>query len=70
MRVTDPVCGMTLELEKAAAREDYAGWAYFFCSDACHRLFAMAPERYSRKPRTTSVDTAPDVPGQPQRRDS
>tara|TARA_B100000780_G_scaffold224261_1_gene163388 strand:- start:172 stop:378 length:207 start_codon:yes stop_codon:yes gene_type:complete len=45
--VTDPVCGMRVQLEKAAAHEEYEGWAYFFCSDTCHRLFLAAPERYS-----------------------
>jgi len=45
--VTDPVCGMRLQLEKAAAQEEYEGWACFFCSDTCHRLFLAVPERYS-----------------------
>lgn len=45
--VTDPVCGMRLALEKAAAQAEHEGWAYFFCSDACHKLFLAAPKRYS-----------------------
>tara|TARA_R110002110_G_scaffold85816_4_gene223935 strand:- start:280683 stop:280898 length:216 start_codon:yes stop_codon:yes gene_type:complete len=45
--VTDPVCGMRLTPEKAVAQEEREGWAYFFCSDACHKLFLTAPKRYS-----------------------
>ena len=45
--VTDPVCGMHLALEKAVAQAEHEGWAYFFCSNACHELFQAAPERYS-----------------------
>ena len=52
MKVTDPVCGMSLDLENAVAREDYKGWTYFFCSNACHRLFKNSPERFSEKPET------------------
>lgn len=44
--VTDPVCGMHLALEKAVAQAEHEGWAYFFCSDACHKLFLAAPKRY------------------------
>lgn len=45
--VSDPVCGMRLALNKAAAQEEYGGWAYFFCSRACHELFRKAPKRYA-----------------------
>ena len=49
MKVTDPVCGMSLDPEKAAAREDYGGWVYFFCSNSCHLLFKQSPERFAQK---------------------
>lgn len=45
--VTDPVCEKRLALEKAVAQEEYGGWASFFCSNTCHKLFLDAPERYS-----------------------
>lgn len=45
--VTDPVCGMLLTPEKAVAHEEHEGWAYSFCSDACHQLFLAASKRYS-----------------------
>lgn len=46
MTVTDPVCGMQIDIQEAAAREEHGGWAYFFCSAQCHRLFRANPERY------------------------
>lgn len=46
MQVTDPVCGRRLEIDQAHAQEDYQGWAYFFCSAECHRLFTTNPDRY------------------------
>lgn len=60
--VTDPVCGMRLALEKAAAQQEHEGWAYFFCSNACHEFFLAAPERYSSSRRQVSpaqVDKEP-----------
>lgn len=49
MKVTDPVCGMTLESEKAAATEEWQGRTYHFCSTSCHHNFRTAPERYAGK---------------------
>lgn len=46
MRVTDPVCGARIEIDQAAAQEDHCGWAYFFCSAECCRLFTANPDRY------------------------
>lgn len=46
MKVENPVCKMTIPLEAAVAQEDFGGWAYFFCSDACHARFLKAPDRY------------------------
>jgi Cu+-exporting ATPase len=40
---------MRLDPEKAAAREDYGGWVYFFCSNSCHLLFTQSPERFAQK---------------------
>lgn len=57
MEVTDPVCGMNLNGERAAAQEEYKGWTYFFCSNACHHLFTLAPERFSQKHETAPGDT-------------
>ncbi len=62
MKVTDPVCGMSLDPEKAAAREDYGGWVYFFCSNSCHRLFKLSPERFAQKHKAAPpVEAAGDI---------
>ena len=45
---TDPVCGMTVEPEQAAAREDWGGRTWYFCSDSCHQKFVAAPARYAK----------------------
>jgi len=45
-RVTDPVCGMQIRSDKAAARTVHDGTAYFFCAEACRRQFELEPERY------------------------
>ena len=58
MKVTDPVCGMSLDPEKAAAREDYGGWVYFFCSNSCHLLFRLSPERFVHKPKVALTGEA------------
>lgn len=49
MQVTDPVCGMTIESEKAAAREVWQGQTYYFCSKSCQEKFRAAPDRYAKK---------------------
>ncbi len=46
MKAKDPVCGMTIDSGKAAAKEEYEGGTYFFCSSQCHNQFKLAPERY------------------------
>jgi YHS domain-containing protein len=46
----DPVCGKVLKLEAAVAQEDYQGWAYFFCSQRCRRLFVSSPARFAKRP--------------------
>lgn len=46
MDVTELVCGMTFDIERAATTEERDGWVYFFCSAECHRLFAAHPELY------------------------
>lgn len=49
MQVTDPVCGMTIESEKAAAREAWQGQTYYFCSKSCQEKFRAAPDLYAKK---------------------
>ncbi|HEV2127928.1 MAG TPA: YHS domain-containing protein [Thermomicrobiales bacterium] len=46
-RVTDPVCGRTIDTESAAARADYNGQTWWFCSERCHREFVTSPQQHS-----------------------
>lgn len=39
MSVKDPVCGMAVEREKAAATLEWAGTTYYFCSKGCRAEF-------------------------------
>jgi YHS domain-containing protein len=45
--VIDPVCKMKVEPDKAAAKADYAGQMYYFCSDTCRKTFTAEPEKYA-----------------------
>lgn len=44
--VTDPVCGMQIRPEDAAASEEHDGRTFYFCSEACHQTFVADPHRY------------------------
>ncbi len=46
-QVTDPVCGMVIDSERAAARERHGDHEHFFCSTDCARAFRLEPERYT-----------------------
>ncbi len=43
--VTDPVCGMKVDRDKAL-RLEHAGRTYFFCSEHCRDRFQSSPEQY------------------------
>lgn len=45
--VTDPVCGMEIDEEQAAAAIEHDGSTYYFCSESCRDQFAADPERYT-----------------------
>ncbi len=44
----DPVCGMTVDEEKAAAKSEYMGKTYYLCSQGCKVAFEKDPEKYLR----------------------
>ena len=44
----DPVCGMDIDPNKAAAKAEYEGETYHFCSTACRDKFTAAPQKYAR----------------------
>jgi P-type Cu+ transporter len=44
--VKDPVCGMTINRDSAAASQEYNGQTYYFCSAGCAENFAKDPAKY------------------------
>ena len=42
----DPVCGMRVDPEHAAAKSTYQGQSYYFCSTGCQAKFDGDPEKY------------------------
>ncbi len=45
-RLVDPVCGMAVSVETAAATWRYQGVDYYFCAEACRQAFAEYPAKY------------------------
>lgn len=42
----DPVCGMTVDPETAAAKIEYKGQTYYFCCPGCKAAFEKDPKKY------------------------
>lgn len=47
MKVVDPVCGMEIEAETAAAKAEYQGKTYYFCMQGCRDKFVADPAKYA-----------------------
>ena len=45
-KVKDPVCGMEIYPEDAAAQEAHDGRTFYFCSESCRQAFLADPHRY------------------------
>ncbi|GMU82515.1 MAG: YHS domain-containing protein [Phycisphaerales bacterium] len=45
--IRDPVCGMAINKNWAAASAEHAGRTYYFCIEECRRRFEQEPERYA-----------------------
>ncbi len=48
----DPICGMTVEPKRAAAKIDHAGRSYYFCSSVVPHVSRNSPEN-TRRPQPT-----------------
>jgi Cu+-exporting ATPase len=44
--VVDPVCGMEIARESAAATAKHKGRTYYFCAPSCRDEFERSPERF------------------------
>jgi len=49
MKVTDPVCGMSVESSQAAATEKFREQSFYFCSTQCRDKFKANPAQYAGK---------------------
>jgi YHS domain-containing protein len=45
----DPVCGMQVDENKAAASSHYKGKTYYLCSAACKATFEKNPEKFAKQ---------------------
>jgi membrane fusion protein, copper/silver efflux system len=57
----DPVCGMSLDRQKALAdghTETYRGETFVFCSDKCHKKFLQDPAKYAEDRLRSAADRA------------
>lgn len=54
--VTDPVCGMDIDSETAAATAEHEGRTYHFCSQQCHDKFVADPGQYVERAKATVTD--------------
>jgi len=46
----DPICGMMVDEQKAAATSSYRGQTYYFCAKVCKENFDKDPEQYLSLP--------------------
>src|SRR5262249_57034597 len=59
-RVTDPVCGMSVDPQATPHRHEHAGHTYFFCSDRCRTKFAAAPAHYLKSEPAAKQEPVPE----------
>jgi putative ABC transport system ATP-binding protein len=51
LMVRDPVCGMSVEAQNAAASLEHGGQTYYFCSRGCSWEFKESPGRFTEQSR-------------------
>src|SRR5690242_15877904 len=62
----DPVCGMTVDPERAAAVREYGGKQYFFCCPHCAQKFEANPQQYlAPKAKSTGLVQLGPAPSKP-----
>jgi Cu+-exporting ATPase len=61
VREKDPVCGMSVDPAKAAAKQELRGAMYYFCSRGCAARFAKEPEKFLAAPGSSGMETAHHV---------
>ncbi len=58
----DPVCGMTVRPERAAATSEHAGVTYYFCCSGCKTKFDADPQRFLAPAAAPAAAPAPAQP--------
>ena len=53
VQVKDPVCGMMIDRDTAAAKSQYQGRTFYFCSVECKGKFDAAPDRFAANASST-----------------
>jgi Cu+-exporting ATPase len=53
----DPVCGMKVKPDKAAAHRMYKGQTYYFCAPGCREVFDTDPEKYLGRLAEPSIES-------------
>lgn len=48
VKVTDPVCGMSVRTATAAACVEHETHAYYFCGKGCAATFTANPDKYTK----------------------
>ena len=48
MAAKDPVCGMTVDEQRAAGTSAYQGKTYYFCSPGCKASFDKNPAKFAK----------------------
>ncbi len=61
-REKDPVCGMMVDPQKPAGKQEYKGKAYYFCSTRCAERFQKEPERFLVAPGAAGMESKPSLP--------
>ena len=57
MIAIDPVCGMEVDAEKAAASTIYRDETYYFCNARCKERFQAEPEKFLKSVPTIEIGT-------------
>jgi Cu+-exporting ATPase len=53
----DPVCGMMVDPQKAAAKAEHRGKTYYFCSKRCQERFLQTPDTFLQAPGLGGMDS-------------
>jgi P-type Cu+ transporter len=51
-KVIDPICGMTVAPDTAAASVEHEGHTYYFCGKGCAKSFRADPGKYTNAARS------------------